>query len=64
MRQVQITTEAGVAIILMMLMLAMVFIIVQQSKFSDTLDEINESMKTTQQSVDSASPLDVKSELK
>ena len=54
MRQVQITTEAGVAIILMVFIFSIIVIAVQQNKFTKNIDEITTSMKATQMAVDEA----------
>lgn len=51
MRQVQITTEAGVGILLMTMMIAILLIIFQQNKFGKTLDEINDSVHKTQEAL-------------
>jgi len=52
MRQVQITTEVGVAILLAIFIFVLIIIALQQNKLDKSLREINTSVQTTRQAVD------------
>jgi len=52
MRQVQITTEVGVAILLAVFIFVLIIIALQQNKLDKSLREINTSVQTTRQAVD------------
>ncbi len=49
MRQVQITTEAGISILLVIFVFVLVVITVQQSKLNKSIKIINTSVKNTQE---------------
>ncbi len=55
MRQVQVTTEAGVTILLAVFILAIVIIAVQQNKITKNINEINASMGAIQEALNESS---------
>lgn len=52
MRQVQVTTEAGVTILLAVLILTIVIITIRGNQISKNIDQINSSMGVIQATLD------------